>query len=87
VTALEKSSCKLGFFQFVYKVALPYSSFLFQRVVKEIISLFLSLSLSLSLAVSFSVLVNGKYFNAVMGDSVRWLPEHGQRTGQEVATK
>ena len=47
------------------------------------LSLSLSLSIYLSLAVSFSVLVNGKHINAVMGDCVRWLTEHGQCTGRE----
>ena len=84
--ALDNSSCKLRFFvHFVYKVDLPYSFLLFQRVVKEILSL--SLSLTSSLAVSFCVLVNGKPVNAVMGDSVCWQTEHGQCTGREVATK
>ena len=39
------------------------------------------------LAVSFSVLVNGKNINAVMGDYFRWLTGDGQYSEQEVATK
>jgi hypothetical protein len=50
VTALDKSSCKISFFlNFVYVVVIPYNILFYQRVVQEILSLFLSLSLSLSL--------------------------------------
>lgn len=62
------------FFCFIYKVV-------FRTVFTE------GCKKAFFLAVSVSVRVNGKYINAVMVDSFRWMTEGGQCCMQEVATE
>jgi hypothetical protein len=74
VTLVDKNSCKISIFLFVYKVVFLTS--FSERVVHKILSLSLFLSLY----------GNGKNINSVMDGSLLWVSEDGQ-CSVEVATK